>query len=167
MKIGHGVEWTSHACILLATLPSGWSLSAEALADYHEIPAAYMAKQMQLLSRAGLVTSKRGKVGGYSLAKPADSISLWDITAAIEGVKPSFQCSEIRQNGPCGAKPADCKLPCDVAKSFYDAEAAFRASLSGVSIADLVATVAGQGTAEKAAEYAAWIQENASKPAEN
>ena len=60
MKINSGVEWAAHACALLATLPPGWSLSAQALAAYHEVPPAYMAKQLQALSKAGIVKSNRG-----------------------------------------------------------------------------------------------------------
>jgi Rrf2 family protein len=88
MKIASGVEWAAHACALLAMLPKGASLSAEALANYHDVPPAYMAKQMQALRRAGLIVSQRGAVGGYRLAATPNDINLWDITEAIEGSAP-------------------------------------------------------------------------------
>lgn len=166
MKINKGVEWSAHACTLLAALPDGWALSAEALAAYHEVPPTYMAKQMQALSKAGLVVSQRGAAGGYRLAKPADQISLWDVTAAIEGAQPSFRCTEIRRNGPCGATLDMCNRPCGIAASFYQAEEAFRESLAQVKLPDLIASVLEQVSADKAADVAAWIDLNATRPLE-
>lgn len=141
MQISKGVEWAVHAAALLNGLPAGRGLKAEALARYHGVPAAYMAKQLQALSKAGITQTSRGAHGGYRLAKPADEISLWDITAAVDGKGPAFRCTEIRQNGPCGLKPEDCKRPCQIAAAFASAERAFRDSLAAVSLADLAGQV--------------------------
>ncbi|MEO1407462.1 MAG: Rrf2 family transcriptional regulator, partial [Pseudomonadota bacterium] len=112
MKINKGVEWAVHAAALMAALPEGDGLSADSLARYHEVPPAYMAKQLQALSRARIVQSTRGARGGYRLARSTSEITLLDIWLAIEGGGPVFRCSEIRQNGPCGFKRSDCKQPC-------------------------------------------------------
>lgn len=165
MKISKGVEWAVHACALLGTLPDGWTLSADDLATYFETPAAYMAKHMQRLSKAGLIVSMRGAAGGYRLSRPPADISLWDVTAAIDGVKPSFVCTEIRQNGPCGSSQGRCKNPCAIAASFYQAEAAFRKVLAGISIADMMAAAAQEGDMHQAAKIGSWITEYSSKPA--
>ncbi|MEH6701718.1 RrF2 family transcriptional regulator [Parasphingorhabdus sp.] len=137
MQISKGVEWAAHAAVMMIALPEGRGLKAEALARYHEVPTAYMAKQLQALSKAGIVQSSRGAHGGYRLARPATDITLWDITAAIEGHGPVFRCTEIRQNGPCGLKRKDCKNPCQIASAFAVAERAFRDSLKTVTLADL------------------------------
>jgi Rrf2 family protein len=112
MQISKGVEWAVHATSLMSGLPENAGLKAETLADYHGVPKAYMAKQLQALSKAGLVRTSRGAHGGYRLAKPSDEISLWDIMTAIEGGKPAFRCTEIRQTGPCALKPKDCHKSC-------------------------------------------------------
>ena len=134
MQISKGVEWACHAAALMAALPNDKSLKADSLARYHEVPAAYMAKQLQALSKAGLVQSSRGAKGGYRLAKPPAEINLWDITAAIESNKSAFRCMEIRQNGPCPSRKDSCKTPCAIATSFFDAETAFRDSLRAVTL---------------------------------
>ena len=69
MKIGKGVEWAAHACAVLALLPPGAALSREALASYLGVPPPYLAKQLQALSRAGLVMTQRGAAGGYRLSR--------------------------------------------------------------------------------------------------
>ena len=158
MQISKGVEWAAHAALMMIALPDGRGLKAEALARYHELPTAYMAKQLQALSKAGIVQSSRGAHGGYRLAKPATDITLWDITAAIEGHAPAFRCTEIRQNGPCGLKRKDCKSPCQIASAFAVAERAFRDSLKTVSLADLGMQVLLGSRPEHLSDVGNWLE---------
>lgn len=161
MKIGKGVEWAAHACAVLALLPAGAVLSREALADYLGVPDPYLAKQLQALSRAGLVVTQRGAAGGYRLARPPEEISLWDVTAALEGTAPSFRCTEIRRNGPCGASPAECPRPCDIAAAFQQAERVFRESLSGVPLTQIVAGATDVATEARKQRIRDWLAEHA------
>ena len=130
MKMSEGVEWTAHACALLAALPPGLGLPANALAEFHSLAPAYMAKHMQALARAGVVESLRGAAGGYRLARPSADISLWDIVEAIEGEEPAFRCSEIRQQGPCVTPNSDFRRPCEIHAAFGKAEMAWRTHLN-------------------------------------
>ena len=157
MQISKGVEWACHAVALMTALPSDRVLKADKLAQYHGVPTAYMAKQLQALSKAGVIHSSRGARGGYRLAKAPMDINLWDITAAIEGNKQAFRCSEIRQNGPCPASKPSCKNPCAIASSFHDAEMAFRASLRDVSLMKIATQVMQIKTAEEMAAMMQWI----------
>jgi len=49
------------------------------------VPRKFLEKIIQDLIRGGLIKSKRGSCGGYSLARPADQISFYDVVATIEG----------------------------------------------------------------------------------
>ncbi len=157
MKISKGVEWAVHATSLLSALPQGMGLKADALAKYHSVPSAYMAKQLQALSKVNIVRSSRGAHGGYQLAKPATEITLWDITAAIEGNKPAFNCTEIRQNGPCASKPQNCKQLCPIASAYLSAEKAFRTSLASVSLADIGMEILSTSTSKHLDDIMAWL----------
>jgi Rrf2 family protein len=161
MQISKGVEWACHAAALMAALPEDKALRADALARYHEVPAAYMAKQLQALSKAGLVKSSRGARGGYRLAKPPMEINLWEITAAIEGNKSAFRCTEIRQNGPCPARKESCNTPCAIAASFLSAETAFRDSLRDVSLAQIAMGVMSIKTPDEMMAIMQWISDEA------
>jgi Rrf2 family protein len=161
LQISKGVEWAVHAASLMAALPEGRGLKAAALARYHELPTAYMAKQLQALSKAGLVRSSRGAHGGYRLARPAEAISLWDITAAVDGAKSAFRCLEIRQNGPCALARKDCRAPCQIAAAFAAAERAFRNSLKAVSLADLGAQFAASTPPEHLQGVIDWLSSEA------
>ncbi|MCL4673935.1 MAG: Rrf2 family transcriptional regulator [Sphingomonadaceae bacterium] len=157
MQLGSGVEWATHACTVMALLHEGEGLSAEALAEYFEVPRAYLAKQLQALRRAGILASVRGKHGGYRLACPVDQITLLDIVRAIEGPQPAFRCTEIRRNGPCGLNPADCRRPCEIAAAFAGAEAAYRDALAARTLASIMLEAAMNSTPEHLAEMAAWV----------
>jgi len=159
MRMSEGVEWAAHACAVLSALPENKGLSAAALAEFHDLAPAYMAKHMQALARAGVVTSIRGAGGGYRLARPATEISLWDIVEAIEGGEPAFRCSEIRQQGPCKTPRADCKRPCGIAARFARAEALWRAELKSMSLADIVMEVVRTRSMARNAEVIAWLRE--------
>ena len=158
MQLSKGVEWATHICTMLPLLPAGKGLSADALADFYELPSAYLAKQMQLLRRAGIVESVRGKGGGYRLARGPDDISLLDIVRAIEGPTPAFRCTEIRQNGPCGLKRADCKRPCEVASAFAVAEQAYSNALAAKSLAGIMQDAAENLQPDHLLGIATWVQ---------
>src|SRR5271155_1692923 len=106
MRITEGVEWGAHCAVLLAVLPENASLPAARLAEYHGVPTPYLAKSLQSLTRARIVTSTAGRYGGYRLARSASEISMLDIVHALEGSEPAFRCTEIRRRGPSavGAK---------------------------------------------------------------
>jgi Rrf2 family protein len=160
MRMGQGVEWAVHACTVLAPLPPGRGLSLAALAEFHGVPQAYMAKQMQALSRAGIVRTSRGKTGGYALARPASEITLWQVTRAIEGPQPAFRCSEIRQRGPCAAPREDCRRPCQIAAAFAKAEAVWRGELEAMTIAGLVAEVGAEASPKHIDDIVQWFGAN-------
>lgn len=167
MKIGKGVEWAAHTCALLALLPANAALSMDALADFLGVPAPYLAKQMQMLSRNGIVSAKRGVAGGYRLARLPETISLWDITAAIEGTTPSFRCTEVRQKGACGASSNECLNPCKIASSFKMAEDSFRQSLAAVKLTEIVTEITNDVSPERKLRIKSWVEHNAAvtKPA--
>lgn len=161
MQLSKGVEWAVHCCTTMAIVPPEKGLSANDLAQFFEVPSAYLAKQLQALRRAGVIESVRGQGGGYRLAKGVEEISLWDIVAAIEGPGPAFRCTEIRQNGPCGLRRKDCKAPCEIASAFAEAESVWRDALRAKTLADINREVAGNASMEHLQDIAKWVAEHA------
>ncbi|MEM0954160.1 MAG: Rrf2 family transcriptional regulator [Pseudomonadota bacterium] len=165
MKINKGVEWAAHTCALLALLPAHATLPGDALAEFLGVPPPYLAKQLQALSRAGIVSAKRGMAGGYRLSRLPASISLWDITAAIEGTQSSFRCTEIRRSGPCGASDKECTGPCAIAAAFYNAEQNYREALSAVRLPAIVQGVAQDASSARKQRILDWVQQHAAQTA--
>ncbi len=159
MKLGDGVEWALHCCTLLALLPGDAALPAARLAAFHGVPAAYLAKHLQALSRAGIVEAVAGPRGGYRLARPAADVTLLDVVEAIEGVAPAFRCTEIRQRGPASLPAREYRVACSITRAMHRAEDAWRAELRAQTIADLVRSLATSVNPKAAAKAAAWFQE--------
>lgn len=150
VKLSAGVEWAVHCCVVLSQAES--PVPAARLAEFHGISRTYLAKSLQALSRAGLVRTIEGRVGGYVLDRAPAKLTVLDVVLAVEGDSPAFRCTEIRQNGPFGTPPEACTRPCGIAQAMADAERAWRASLSGVTIAQLATkATAGQNQATRTA----------------
>ena len=73
--------------------------SAKDLADMYSIPQEALAKILQRLTKAKLLTSQYGTNGGYVLSRDARSITAYEVIRAIEG--PLFITS-------CSAATTDC-----------------------------------------------------------
>jgi Rrf2 family transcriptional regulator, cysteine metabolism repressor len=57
----------------------------EELARAEAVPANYLVQILGELRNGGLITSRRGKQGGYALARPAREITLLEVVKVIEG----------------------------------------------------------------------------------
>jgi len=55
------------------------------LAERREIPDQFLEQLFSTLRRSGLLTSHRGSKGGYTLARPADQITVLEVVQALDG----------------------------------------------------------------------------------
>lgn len=150
-----GVEWAVHCCVVLTAADR--PVPAARLAEFHDVSGSYLAKQLQALSRAQIIRSVQGKDGGYVLGRPPGEISVYDIVRAVDGGRPAFVCSEIRQRGPLGSSPEQCQEPCGIARTMAVAERAWRDSLRGVTVLDLASEVAAKTDTARTRRLDAWL----------
>lgn len=73
------------AVYYIALRPKGQFISIDEVAVRGHIPKSYLAKILQDLCRGGILLSRRGAGGGFTLARSAEEISLHDILEIIEG----------------------------------------------------------------------------------
>ena len=141
VKLPVSTEWVLHCATTLAQLEPGATVSAAQLAEYYDLPAPYLAKQLQALVRAGVLAATTGPRGGFRLARPATEITLLDVVDAVDGGGSPYECREIRQQG-AGALPAnDCRDACVLARKMADAHQAWRRTLASDTLADIIATL--------------------------
>jgi Rrf2 family protein len=159
MRLGEPVEWALHCTTVLALLPDGAALPASKLAEFHGVPAAYLAKALQSLSRAGIVESMPGRNGGYRLGRPPAEVTLLDVVDAVEGRESSFRCTEIRKRGPAKVSPGLYSPVCAIAEAMYRADEAWRAELRRTTVADLLQRLATSVPTEAVVKGAAFLQE--------
>jgi Rrf2 family transcriptional regulator, iron-sulfur cluster assembly transcription factor len=98
-------EYGMQAILYLAAQESGSLVSAEDISKALKIPKEFISKILQSLRESGLISSSKGKSGGFSLAKPASRIKLIDVVAAIDGLDMFDSCvlgfPECSPTHPC------------------------------------------------------------------
>jgi Rrf2 family transcriptional regulator, cysteine metabolism repressor len=110
-KAEYGVRVMAH----LARRNGAHPISLGSIADSEGLPLAYLEHLVQRLRKAGLVESRRGAHGGYSLARPAADITMAEVVAALEGDIAPIECITADADGvlTCareGAAPCPTKL---------------------------------------------------------
>jgi Rrf2 family protein len=150
-----GVEWALHCCVVLTGMTR--PVPAVKLAEFHDVSPTYLAKQLQALSRSGLVRSVQGQAGGYVLTRAPSEITVLDVVEAVDGATPAFVCTEIRQRGPLAAAPEACRTPCAIARVMVGADSAWRSALRAVTIADLARDVASGAGPDVLPTVHAWL----------
>ena len=93
--------------IYLAGQPKGKIVSLSEVSKAEDIPEKFLAKIFQSLSRSGLIRSHRGARGGFSLARPADQITVKEVLEAIQGLVCFSKC--LSELDDCDRKEI-CKL---------------------------------------------------------
>lgn len=79
----------------------GHPVSVRDIADRTALPQPYLEQILLALKGAGLVRSKRGVGGGYTLARPASEIRLSEIISAVDGPITLGDFGEPHQDGAC------------------------------------------------------------------
>jgi Rrf2 family protein len=85
------VEYALRAVVQLAYVAPNACTTAE-LATVTQVPPAYLAKVLQALVRAGVVSSQRGVGGGVSLLKDAEKLTILDIVNAVDPIQRIKTC---------------------------------------------------------------------------
>lgn len=62
------------------------------IAEATQIPAGYLAKVMQSLSRARVVRSQRGLNGGFTLSRDTAGLTLLEIINAVDPIRRFHEC---------------------------------------------------------------------------
>lgn len=128
--ISQAAEYALRAVVCLAERP-GAPLTTHHIAAAARVPAGYLAKVLQGLSRGRIVRSHRGVNGGHVLAADPGRITLLDVVRAVD---PSLRIREC----PLGIASHGTDL-CPLHRRLDAAAAGVEAALSATTIAELVA----------------------------
>jgi Rrf2 family protein len=158
MKLSGGVEWALHCCVVLSAADND-PVAVGRLAELHDVSSTYLAKQMQALSRAGIVRAAQGHAGGYTLTRSAAEITVLDIVEAVDGSRKPFVCTEIRQRGPMATPVEACGTPCAINRAMMSADEAWRDALRKVTVADLACDVNADYGLDVMSGISGWLAE--------
>ncbi len=100
MQLTRAADYAVRVMITLAARPPGTRASHGELAETVACPSPFLAKVLQRLTRAGLVISHRGNVGGYELKKSRRSATVLQVIEAVEGPLRLNVCTGKKRSCP-------------------------------------------------------------------
>lgn len=131
--ISQTAEYALRAAVYLAD-QQGAPRTTLQIAEVTQVPAGYLAKVMQSLSRAGLVRSQRGLGGGFTLAVKPDELSVLAIINAVDPIRRFPEC-------PLGI-PSHGRRLCPLHRRLDDAAQMVEDAFCETMVADLLAVPA-------------------------
>lgn len=93
MKLSKKGEYALRALIELAIHADQGVLRSQALATKENIPAKFLEQILLALKSAGILNSRRGAGGGYTLNRPAEQITLGEVIRLIDGPLAPIRCA--------------------------------------------------------------------------
>ena len=134
MKVSAREEYGLRCLLQLAGLGEGEFLTLAQIAGREGISQANAGKVMWLLNKAGLVSSIRGREGGYRLARPASEIRLSEIIKVLDEDTVEGHCKSYPGVLDACVHTGDCGIRSVIVNVHEIVERA----LSGITLAQLV-----------------------------
>jgi Rrf2 family protein len=126
------------AMVHLAGRPPGEATLVNDIANANGIPKKFLDTILGELRNAGLVFSKKGKGGGYTLARPADEIKVGQVIRVLDGPLAPIACASKNAYRRCD----DCEDEerCCVRLVMLEARNAIATVLDNCSLAEMRAS---------------------------
>jgi Rrf2 family protein len=137
MKLSKKGEYALRALIDLGIAAEvGRSLvQVTELAGREKLPVKFLEQIMMLLKEAGLIESRRGKFGGYRLARPAGEIIIGQVVRLIDGPLAPIGCVSQTAYEKCSCPD---EMHCGLRMLMLDVRNAITSILDRYSLADVV-----------------------------
>lgn len=94
-------RYALRALLDLSQHPPGKPVLVNEIAGRQNIPLNFLHQILLDLKLAGLVTSRKGPGGGFTLARPPEEITLADVLKSIEGPTLALACQGSKQDCAC------------------------------------------------------------------
>jgi Rrf2 family protein len=137
MKISKRGEYALRALIDLGIASElGWPmLQVSELASKEKLPIKFLEQIFTQLKTAGYVQSRRGKFGGYSLARPMNRIKFGEVIRLIEGPLAPIRCVSQTSYARCSCPD---EAHCGLRILMFDVRNAISTILDRYTLADIV-----------------------------
>lgn len=134
--ISQKAKYALRALICLVKAGPERSLMISEIATAQAIPRKFLEQILLELKRAGIVASRRGRMGGYVLLRPADRITFGEVLRLIDGPIAPLPCLSKIAYRRC----ADCpdEGACEIRRVFAEVVRAQRDVLDHTSFAQAV-----------------------------
>jgi Rrf2 family protein len=137
MKLSKRGEYALRALIDLGIASElGWPmLQISELAAKEKLPIKFLEQIFAQLKMAGYVQSRRGKFGGYSLARPMKRIKFGAVIRLIDGPLAPIRCVSLTSYARCSCPD---EVHCGLRMLMFDVRNAISTVLDRFTLADIV-----------------------------
>jgi Rrf2 family protein len=137
MKLSKRGEYALRALIDLGIASElGWPmLQVSELATKEKLPIKFLEQIFTQLKAAGYVKSRRGKFGGYSLARPMNRIKFGAVIRLIDGPLAPIRCVSATSYARCSCPD---EVHCGLRMLMFDVRSAIAKLLDRYTLADIV-----------------------------
>jgi Rrf2 family protein len=111
-------------------------MQTKKIAKEADVPHKFLEAILSDLKSNAIVTSKRGILGGYFLAKTADLVTVGDIVRIMDGPLAPIRCASLTAYAPCEDCPDEGK--CAIRNVMKDVRVAISGVLDQRSIKDMI-----------------------------
>ena len=135
--ISQKAKYALRALIVLCKAPPEASMMIAEISKTQAIPKKFLEQILLELKRAGIVMSRRGRLGGYVLLRPADKLTFGEVLRLIDGPIAPLPCLSKIAYRRC----ADCQdeANCEIRHVFAGVVKAQREVLDHTTFAEAVA----------------------------
>jgi Rrf2 family protein len=123
-------EYAVRALSLLSVRQGAGSLRAAEIADELGLPPQFLTKILRRLTATGLVSSQRGRAGGFRLDRPAEEIALLEVVEPFQDGMEGVECLLGQQD--CSDRAA-----CPLHEPMERIRRAFHDLLAGTTLAEV------------------------------
>jgi Rrf2 family protein len=130
------------AALSLAADPQVRPVLVADLARRERIPRKFLEQILLELKHRGLLQSRRGKGGGYLLARPATELSVGEVLRALDGPLAPVQC--VSQSAYVKCDECIDEVTCGVRRVMKEVRDATARILDATTLADVVQSIAAE-----------------------
>jgi Rrf2 family protein len=148
-KAEYGVRVMAH----LAKHDGDTPIPLGTIADSEGLPLAYLEHLVQRLRKAGLVESRRGAHGGYTLAREAGDITMAEVVRALEGEIAPIECISADPDGAlvCVREGEAGHDPCPTKLLWTRVQGSIVRTLNDMTLAELASPARTRPKSDRAA----------------
>jgi len=135
--ISQKAKYALRALLALAEAGVGQSVQISDIADGQRIPRKFLEQILLDLKHRGLLSSRRGKNGGYALLRSPDLITVGEVLRMVDGPLAPLPCLSRMAYRRC--EDCDGEEDCRIRRVFAEAHRANTAVLDNATLADMIA----------------------------
>jgi len=132
--ISQRAKYALRALLALCKAPPEASLMIAEISEKQAIPKKFLEQILLDLKRAGIVASRRGRLGGYVLVRPADKLTFGEVLRLIDGPIAPLPCLSKIAYRRCS--DCDDEATCEIRHVFAGVVKAQRDVLDHTTFAD-------------------------------